>query len=284
MKKTTTKHNKFVTVLSTVCILISIGIFSYPAISNISNQFSNMNRNVAYTDDVKTMSEQEKKEMIDKAREYNKSLGEPLEFGSAFDYKRTEDYTSIFNFNDGQICSVEIPKINVNLPVFHGTDDRMLQSGAIHLPNTSFPIGEIGTHSVISAHTAFPGKVFFDRLTELEVGDFFYIKLLDDVFKYEVTEVNIVEPTDTSKLQVDHNKELVTLSTCYPYAVNSHRLLVRGERVKESKDIAEEEINSVGFEFDFTSLFFVPIPIALLLLILILSKRRRKKGETNNDS
>ena len=180
------------------------------------------------------------------AYEYNDNMANQITTDNKYSYDSTGAYVNILNFDDGQIGYVEIPKIKVSLPIYHGVNEKVLEKGAAHLPNTSFPLDGKSVHSVISAHTAYPAKVFFDNIDKLETGDVFYITILNKKLKYEVCKKNIVDPKDTSLLNIEKDKNLVTLMTCYPYAVNTHRLLVTGELIdiqvkKNSNTISRNE-------------------------------------------
>ena len=221
-------------ILAIILFIISLSLLLFPTINNLIYQASNKASIKKYNENISSLNDVEKEKYLEEAKAYNQALTETVTDAFSYTYKNIKpDYESVLNFDDGQICSVEIPKIKVNLPVYHGTSADVLTKGAAHSANTSFPIGDIGTHSVISAHTAYPGKVFFDDLTELEKGDVFYINVLDERLAYKVCDIFIVEPDDTSELQISYDRDLVTLVTCYPYAVNSHRLYVRGERTYE---------------------------------------------------
>ena len=146
----------------------------------------------------------------------------------------TEDGTqkSILDVSgNGVIATLSIPKLGLELPVYYGTDGETLEHGIGTLEVSSLPVGGTGTHSVISAHSAYPTQTFFDYLTDMEVGDSFYIYVLDRVLKYDVDQIKVVLPNDTSNLYIEHDKDYMTLITCTPYTINTHRLLVRGKRV-----------------------------------------------------
>lgn len=275
--------NKIPIIIAVVLFIISVALLIFPTISNALYQVNNQSTITKYNDNIVSMSEAEKENYLSQAKAYNQSLTETVT--DAFISNSYENikpaYASVLNFGDGQICSVEIPKINVNLPVYHGTSEEVLTKGAAHSANTSFPIGGIGTHAVISAHTAYPGKVFFDDLTELEKGDEFYINILDEKLTYRVCDITIAEPDDTSKLQIVYDKDLVTLVTCYPYAVNSHRLLVTGERVNEPETSTPDE--TAKENNDFTSFAFICIATVLIIFLIILIGRKiLTKTKKNN--
>ena len=282
-----------------IIFLIGVGIISYPLVSSVVNNIDMRNAAGSYIEKAKTMEPAEIKKQFDEANEYNQSLISNFILTDPFDeeaYKKIGDrYIKTFNTgSNGLMAYIKIPKINVYLPIYHGTSLEVLSRGAGHLENTSLPVGGIGTHSVISAHSAYPTETFFDYLTDLKKGDSFYIYVLDRVLKYEVDEINVVLPNDTSKLLIDKEKDYMTLVTCTPYSVNTHRLLVRGERVPYDPDEKDSEDNVITTE---GSMFFFGyrlsywtiggIIVGFMLFVAVLSaliitiargKKRRKTG------
>ncbi len=278
--------------------LIGVGVLSYPLVSSVINNIDMRNAQGDYVEKAKSMEPAKIRKMFAEANTYNQSLISNMILTDPFDeeaYKKIgERYTKVFNAgSDGLMGYIKIPKINVNLPIYHGTSLEVLSKGAGHLENTSLPVGGKGTHSVISAHSAYPTQTFFDYLTEIKEGDSFYIYVLDRVLKYEVDQIKVVLPNDTSNLYIEHDKDYMTLVTCTPYSINTHRLLVRGKRVHYDPD-ENVEIGAVsggeGFLFFFGYrlsywtiggiivgfLFFVVIVVVLLVM---LNRRRKKKGK-----
>ena len=221
--------------------LIGVGVLSYPLVSSVINNIDMRNAQGDYVEKAKSMEPAKIRKMFAEANTYNQSLISNMILTDPFDeeaYKKIgERYTKVFNAgSDGLMGYIKIPKINVNLPIYHGTSLEVLSKGAGHLENTSLPVGGKGTHSVISAHSAYPTQTFFDYLTEIKEGDSFYIYVLDRVLKYEVDQIKVVLPNDTSNLYIEHDKDYMTLVTCTPYSINTHRLLVRGKRVHYDPD------------------------------------------------
>ena len=184
-----------------------------------------------------------------------------------------------------------MPKINVYLPIYHGTSEEVLSKGAGHLQNTSLPVGGASTHSVISAHSGYPGETFFDYLTDMKVGDEFYVHILDRTLKYEVDQIEVVLPSEINSLRIVDGEDLVTLLTCTPYGINTHRLLVRGKRV-DYDDTKYIETGESLAKFDNGYIFFLgyKIPYAVAIGIIVgfvalvvfavvfLLKRKKKKS------
>lgn len=276
-----------------VFALVSLCAIGYPLISHTVNNIWARGSVVDYDNTVKTMSDSEKEAMMQAAREYNSHASNAVK-----DMLDNEDvdteYEDVLNVvGDGQMGTLTIPCIDCNLPVYHTTKDgRKLNDGAVHLINTALPIGGEGNHCAISAHTALPGKDLFNRLDEVEVGDMFYVTVLDDTRAYKVTDINVVLPEDTRLLSRVPGKDLCTLITCTPYAVNTHRLLVTGERVFESTKTLDDLIDETGADSGITGKLLIVIACAVgmlivLIIILLLVKPWRfiaKKKLTADDT
>lgn len=215
-------------------VVASLCFVLYPTVSNsVNNYFSAATIN-NYTTYVDNISAVDRADYLSAADKYNKNLRELINSFSYSTDSTIGGYDDILNFGDGLIGYIEINTIDVKLPIYHGDTDKVLEKGVAHIPNTAFPIGGIGNHSVLSAHTGFPTQVFFDNLNEVEIGDIIKVSVLDETLTYKVTAKNIVEPTDISLLSVDDSKDLLSLITCYPYGVNSHRLIVTAEYADKS--------------------------------------------------
>lgn len=210
-------------------------------------------------------------------------------------------YSQIMAMENEQIGYLVIPKISLNQPIFHDTTDEVLEKGIGHMKETSFPIGGESTHSVLSGHSGIPGMMLFTDLEDIEIGDKFYIKALDEIIAYQVDQIKTVLPNDVSDIQIEKGEDYVTLLTCTPYGVNTHRLLVRGTRVpyngeideekKEEKEdkkpatVDEEKEDLKTFSLKFIN-YYVVIPAILscimIALFIYIRKRRKKKRETEN--
>ena len=262
-----------------LCVLATVGIgfLIYPNIADYINSKSNETVIKNYSESTQTMSDDEIDNELAKAQNFNELLAK----SSLNDEEKDEynaamsEYENILNYDD-IMCTIEIPKINVDLPVYHDSTDReeKLKKGCVHLANTSLPIGGASTHAVISAHSGYPEQVFFDELDKLQIGDTFKINVLNKTLTYKVCEINIVDPDDSSKLEIENGKDYVTLVTCYPYSINTHRLCVRGERVEDTiTDTATaDEVISNDNHNDLT-LVFIILGISLLVVLIICIKR-----------
>lgn len=280
--------------------IAGVGIMSYPLVSSVINNIDSRNHVEEYTKTTKQMSSEETLEMFKQAEKYNHSLTNNVIITDPFDEKAYKkigaNYEKTLNVDgNGLIGYIDIPKINVYLPIYHGTTENILAKGAGHLQNTSLPIGGESTHSVISAHTAYPGETFFDYLTDMEEDDEFYVHVLDRVLKYEVDSIKVVLPEETDDLRVVKGEDYVTLLTCTPYSVNTHRLLVRGKRVEydDSKYITtgasaasfgDEGIFFLGYKIPYWAAALIIVGfIAIVVIIVIICLRRSKKKKRHAD-
>lgn len=284
--------------------IAGVGVMSYPLVSSVINNIDSRNHVEEYTKTTKQMSSEETLEMLKQAEKYNHSLTNNVIITDPFDKEAYEkigaDYEDALNVDgNGLIGYIDIPKINVYLPIYHGTTEDILAKGAGHLQNTSLPIGGESTHSVISAHTAYPGETFFDYLTDMEEGDEFFVHVLDRVLKYEVDSIKVVLPEETDDLRVVKGEDYVTLLTCTPYSVNTHRLLVRGKRVEydDSKYITtgasvasfgDEGIFFLGYKIPYWAaaliiIGFIAIVVIIVIICLKRSKNKKRHADKNKD-
>ena len=292
MKKQKQRESKVNPALFLTSLLIfaaGVGIFVYPAVSNRLAERRQAEAIERYEADVTVLEPEEIEEQKARAREYNQNLAEdelhdPCLQGDQ--YVISSGYNDVLNYNeDGIMAYVEIPCIDVNLPIYHGTSEEVLQKGAGHLAASSLPIGGEGIHSVISAHRGLPSAKLFTDLDEMEIGDVFYIHVLDETLAYQVDQIETVEPDELNSLRVVKGRDLVTLLTCTPYAVNTHRLLVRGTRIpyEEAREIQEEQEQNalpLWLREYFTSIVVGIFFLALLITaVLLWRKRSRRKGK-----
>lgn len=209
--------------LCILLLLLGAAVFSYPIVSNAINQ---RNGSYAIQDLQNKLSEAGEEELARQRRmaeEYNAALlaGE-----------EPEGYEEILNFTGGMMGYIRIPKIDVDLPIYHGTGEEVLAKGVGHMPESAFPIGGEGNHAILTGHTGHPSAELFTDLTKLETGDTFYIYILGETLTYEIDQIKVVLPTESQDLVPVPGEDLCTLITCTPYGINSHRLLVRGRRVE----------------------------------------------------
>ena len=270
-------RSKCTLIIGIIFMTASLCFVLYPSVSNAVNSFFAASTINNYAANLDSISVADRSQYLSAAAEYNNNLSE-LVNGFTYDVDSViNGYDDILNFGDGLIGYIDISKINVKLPIYHGDEDKVLEKGVAHLPNTAFPIGGVGNHSVLSAHTGYPTQVFFDNLNELEIGDEIKVSVLDETLTYAVTAKNIVKPDNISLLSVDEEKDLLSLITCYPYGINSHRLIVTAERVSEtaSPDTAiKAETNNRSFDF----ILLAIIAIAITAVIATFAVRKRRKN------
>ena len=262
-------------------------------IGELINQKANNGVISAYNKNISVMDDAQKSFLLTEAEKYNKALTDNIAVNNNFpsdSFYDDSQYNAILNVSgDGVIGTVKVPSVGINLPIYHGADESGYDKGAVHMINTSFPIGGATTHSVISAHTAYPGKVFFDKLTSVKKDEYFYVQVLGNTLAYKVYEIKVVLPDDNLVFQAEDGKDIVTLVTCTPYSVNTHRLLVRGIRDK-SRDIKAGEtsdetavvIDTDVSTLDYSSVIFVSVILLLIVfaivLLLIFATRRHRNG------
>ncbi len=290
MKKEKNKIDKVVLVIALIFIIVGGCIFLYP---NVSNYFAEKNQTEAireYSEAVSNFNQEKIDEELQKAQTYNENLsGEPVHdpFVEGSGYAMPKNYKEVLNIaEDGVMAYVEIPKISVYLPIYHGTSSEVLEKGVGHIESTSLPIGGQSTHSVLTGHTGLPSAELFTRLDELVEGDIFYIHILNEVLTYKVYEIKVILPDEISELQITSGKDYVTLVTCTPYGVNSHRLLVKAERTeyeeyndetKENTSNINENSGNTGKNYYLMGVIIGIIIFILIIIIIFIFKKKRRK-------
>lgn len=235
-----------------------------------------------YATDTKQLSAEEQKQILSDAENYNTMLYQTggAIVGNASDSLTHENYEMLLDVSGkGIMATLEIPKIDVDLPVYHGTDDSVLSIGVGHLEGTSLPVGGESTHAVLSGHRGLPSSKLFTRLDELVKGDLFYVHVLDQTLAYQVEKIEVVEPDEVDALQIEADKDLVSLVTCTPYGLNTHRLIVTGHRVpykEKQKESIQQGIPSIR------ELVFMILPFVFLIILIgliIVQKRKERNHE-----
>ena len=237
--------NKITTVVLVLILIAGIGVMSYPMISNILRDRKQDEILTEYNEEMEKKPDEEIEEARKSAEEYNDSLADTIIISDPFDPDAAKpvdkNYMQTLNLEkNGIMVYVEIPRLDIYEPVYHGTSDAVLAKGIGHLEGTSLPIGGIGTHSVMSGHTGLPDAEIFTKLESVKEGDLFLIHVLKETLAYRVDQIKIVEPANTNDLKMDPQHDYVTLVTCTPYGINSHRLLVRGVRTEYTEELQAE--------------------------------------------
>lgn len=273
------KSGLIATIIFTIILFVGLSVMLYPIISNWWNSrvqsqvISNYEAAVSQIDNSKT------EEMLAEAADYNKKIAE---LDAPFlDYGRIQGYESILDVSGtGIIGYISIPVIQVEIPIYHGTSEEVLNIAAGHLQGSSLPVGGEGTHSVISAHRGLPSAKLFTDLDKLVKGDIFTINVLGNVYTYEIDEIHIVLPHEMEKLSIVPGEDIVTLMTCTPYGVNTHRLLLRSHRI-ETKYVSNVKVVADASKVDpmlVVPLISLPLLIVLIIYWIFSSKNRKPKG------
>ena len=282
MKK---KINNLITVFLVLILLAGLSLLLYPTFSDWWNSYHQTKAIASYAADVANLSNEDYEKIWKAATEYNASLSERNS-----DYTLTEEqksqYEQLLNVSgDGIMGYIEIPSINCSLPIYHGTQESVLQIAVGHIEWSSLPVGGASSHCVVSGHRGLPSAKLFTNLDELSKGDTFMLRVLDEVLTYEVDQILIVEPQEIGALQIEKGKDYCTLVTCTPYGINTHRLLVRGHRIDNIEEAKTIRVTADAIQIE--PLLVAPVvatPILLLLIILLLlPKQPRKKHGDDAD-
>ena len=272
------------TIILILIFLVGLSVMLYPSVSDAVNRKHQSRAVAGYAEEVEQLSDADYQTYFDAADAYNRQLNTtPNAFYKpdlVSGYAQTLDISGT-----GILGYITIPKISVELPIYHGTDEGVLQVAAGHLEGSSLPVGGAGTHAVISAHRGLPSAKLFTNLDELEVGDRFTITVLNRVLTYEVDQISIVLPTEIDQLLPTEGMDYVTLMTCTPYGINTHRLLVRGKRVETTESQKHIRVAADAFRIEpiiVAPILAIPMLLAALVGVLVAphlrkrSKRRRK--------
>lgn len=270
LKKNLTNIFLAVIVLAGLCLLL------YPSFSDWWNSMHQSRAIAAYVETVDTMSQEEIDEILNAAREYNERLWHRQNRWVLSEEEQAE-YESLLDVSGNGIMGyINIPVIGVNLPIYHGTEESVLQVATGHLSATSLPVGGPGTHAAISGHRGLPSARLFTDLDQLKVGDIFTVSVLNEVYTYQIEQIVTVVPEDTSQMNLYQGEDLCTLQTCTPYGVNSHRLLLRGRRIEDVDGALMAASEAIRVP-NYIVIPAVGIPILFLLLVVALIYFRRRK-------
>lgn len=273
-----------------ILLMMGVGLFMYPKVSNWISVYTAKTEICSYDKAVQQLDNTDKDKLIKEAQEYNKALAK-------------NDSNKLKNFNydrilsiSGSMAYIDIPKINVYIPIFHGTNDKELEQGVGHMKGTSFPVGGESTHSVIAGHTGLPTAEIFTDIDQLVKGDIFYIHVLDEILAYKVDQIKVVLPDETDDTQIFQGEDYVTLLTCTPYGINDHRLLVRGTRIpydKQDNDIVNnmpvqnnttEDRIPIDTILTYAIIGLSIIVVMIILLVLFVPERKKHKKKSHNTS
>lgn len=269
---------KLSTVILILVFLVGLSLLLYPTASDYWNSLHQSRAIAEYTSQVAVLDDDIYKQLWTDARNYNKTLLDRKDRYDLTDEEK-EEYESLLNVSgSGIIGYIEIPLIGCSLPIYHGTDEAVLQIAAGHIEGTSLPVGGAGTHCILSGHRGLPSARLFTDLDKLKEGDCFRLRVLDETLTYEVDQILIVEPQEMDALNIEADKDYCTLVTCTPYGINTHRLLVRGHRVEN--EMEEEAVRVAADALQIEPAAAAPLvaaPMLFVLLLILLVKTRRKK-------
>lgn len=287
MRKKNVQKKKFYIgdIFRIIVLLIALSVLLYPTVSNYLYEKNGARVISSYDENAVRLSESEKQAMLEAARQYNRELLGNIELLDPFSPLKKEvdaRYQSLLNTNEaGMMGYIRIPKIDVELPIYHGTEERILQSGVGHFEGTSLPVGGESSHTVLTGHRGLPSKLLFTDLDQMKEGDIFYLKILGETFAYKIDQILTVLPENTKALTIEPGKDYATLVTCTPYAVNTHRLLVRGIRIPYEEAVCQvpDEKITPTLPFQVKVLLAAIGVLVLIFIVYQLWKKTRKRKE-----
>ena len=270
---------KLPTILLVFVFLTGVALILYPTFADWWNSFHQSRAVASYMDSVSALDTERYEEILAEADAYNQKLAETGVIWT-LDEEQEKEYNDQLNINDSGIMGyIDIPKINITLPIYHGIDEEVLQVAIGHIAGSSLPVGGENTHCIVSGHRGLPSARLFTDLDKLVDGDTFTMTVLNRTVTYQVDQIRIVEPTDLSDLLIEEGKDYCTLVTCTPYGINTHRLLVRGHRVANAQGDAPVIADAMQIETIYIAPFLaVPILILLVIGMFILTGRQQRRN------
>lgn len=272
------------TIILLTAFLIGLGIVLYPSVSDYINARHQTRAIAGYREAVEDLTEEDYARLRQEADDFNRGLEEAGSILTLTDAQEEEYYSLLDPAGTGMMGYLEIESIDVYLPVYHGTEDTVLQVGAGHVEGSSLPVGGEGTHCVLSGHRGLPSSILLSELDQMEEGDVFLLHVLDETLAYEVDQIRIVLPDEVGDLAILPGEDLCTLVTCTPYGVNTHRLLVRGHRVEYTEKTMEYGQADAELIDPLIVASVLAVPVFVILLAVLLTeplwrKKRRKRGK-----
>lgn len=272
------KKSSFVTAILIAALLAGALLLLYPTVSDYWNSFHQSRAIASYAEQVADLDDNTYDQIWADARAYNETL-DNITSRFVMTEEQKKIYEALLNIADNGVMGyIEIPKIKCNLPIYHGTDEAVLQIAIGHVQGSSLPAGGESTHCVLSGHRGLPSAKLFSDLDQLTEGDVFLLRVLDETLTYEVDQIRTVLPDELDDLAIEEGKEYCTLVTCTPYGINSHRLLVRGHRVENQASASTIRVTADAMQIE--PLLIAPlvaVPMLLVLLVMVLIPHRTKK-------
>lgn len=275
------KRNR-TTLLLLLMMILGLGLLLYPTVSNYWNKLHQSRIIVDYMKSVSNLDQARYDELLKSAQDYNAKLAKSGILWHMDDAQRAEYEQQLDFAENGSMGYVSIPKINVELAIFHGTDLRTLDRNVGHIEGSSLPVGGKGSHCILSGHRGLPSARLFTDLDKLTVGDTFTLHVLEQVYTYEVDQIRIVEPADVSDLAIAEGKDYCTLVTCTPYGINTHRLLVRGHRIQNQPSARRIAADAAQIDTTLVAIFIGAVFVILLVVMLLLASRRKRRNRNDN--
>ncbi len=274
------KGNNITTMLLILVLLIGLSLLLYPTVSDYINSLNQSGVISHYTEIVADMDDEECEKLLEAAKNYNENISK-RDNVLVLSPEEEAEYKSLLNVSaDGAMGYIEIPSIKCTLPIYHGTSNVVLQTAIGHLEWTSLPVGGEGTHSVVSGHRGLPSAKLFTNLDKLQEGDIFIIRVLNEVITYEVDQITVIKPDEIEVLKIEEGMDYCTLFTCTPYAINTHRLCVRGHRIENIEESKQIHIISEAMQIEPLLVAIVmAIPMLIILFIIASVANNRKREE-----
>ena len=271
------------TILLVLALIIGLCLLLYPTVSDYWNSLHQSRAIATYVEQISQIDNTRYTELLQEAKAYNAELAQRENDDWILSDEEIDKYNATLDVSGaGIMCSIEIPKLKCKLAVYHGVDEGVLQIAVGHVPGSSLPVGGESTHCVLSGHRGLPSARLFTDVDKLVVGDTFLINVLDEVLTYEVDQILIVEPYDLSSLEIVPGEDLVTLVTCTPYGINTHRLLVRGHRIETAAQARIIRVPADAVQVDpilVAPVVAAPILLLLLLILLMISNQNPKSKQ-----
>ena len=268
-------------IILAVFFIVGLCVFLYPSVSDFVNKWAQDREVSQYESIVSKLSDDVYRDLISEAQEYNSTLvGHNIVENQ--ENLNEEEYNNLLSVDGSNIIGyLKIQKIDVRLPIYHSTDQSILQLGIGHMEGTSLPVPGETVHTVLSGHTGLPSSKLLTDLVDLEVGDTFDIVVLNQIYTYEVDQILVVEPDETDALELVDGQQYATIVTCTPYGVNTHRLLVRGKLIE---NVINTDVTSEAVVIDSTIIIpIIAIPLMIILFIIMINIRNKKKGKGDNE-
>ncbi len=273
------KKGRISTIILILVFLAGLSLLLYPTVSDYWNSFHQSKTIAQYAAAVSGLDDSMYEKLWTDAERYNETLLHKASRYKMSDEERAEYERLLDVSGNGIIGYIEIPLIGCSLPIYHGTDESVLQTAVGHIEGSSLPVGGAGTHCVLSGHRGLPSAKLFTNLDKLSSGDVFMLRVLDETLTYEVDQILIVEPYEMDTLGIEDGKDYCTLVTCTPYGVNTHRLLVRGHRVENSEEARTVRVTADALQIEpmlVAPLVAVPMLLALLAVLLVGTRRKKR--------